>query len=133
MLLVFPQLCSQYAGLFSIALSYFATGAQAGPYMLKVLEVNGLSSLVSHATFFNALYVPYLSRTTWVDFSLISQFRRLRSLTLVGSPFVHEHEQLQFINILDRVSPLKSFTYIFPGQIASSTRSAAYILVSVPE
>jgi len=93
------------------------------PYMLKVLKVDGLASLVRHATLFTTWYGPYPSPTTWVDFSLISQFRSLRSLTLIGSPFVHEHEQFQFLDILDRVSALKSFTYIpqslatFPGEL----------------
>jgi len=81
-------------------------------HVLKVLKVDRLASAVKHATLFTS-WTPLTPPTTWLDFSLISQFRGLRSLTIIGSPFFHDHEQIQFLHALKPMAYLKALTY-FP-------------------
>ena len=79
-------------------------------HVWKVLTIDGLASAVRHATLFTS-WTPFTPTTTWLDFNLISEFRGLRSLTLIGSPFFHDHEQLRFLRTLKYLLSLKSLIY----------------------
>lgn len=81
-------------------------------HVRKVLKIDGLASAVRHVTLFT-IWTPYTPTTTWLDFNLISEFRGLRSLTLIGSPFFHDYEQSWFLRTLKSLLSLKSLIY-FP-------------------
>jgi len=81
-------------------------------HVRKVLKIDGLASAVRHVTLFTT-WTPYTPTTTWLDFNLISEFRGLRSLTLIGTPFFHDYEQSRFLRTLKSLLSLKSLIY-FP-------------------
>ncbi|KAF9475220.1 hypothetical protein BDN70DRAFT_269967 [Pholiota conissans] len=85
-------------------------------YTFNVLEhIKDLTGSVKHATFYTAWtpWMPAMPTTTWVDIDVFALLTGLRTLTLIGCPFILPDEQTKFVEVVGKRCPaLRGFTYV---------------------